>query len=186
MLTPSTWPGWVRGALLAAAFCALFVPHVGILTALVLGGAALISFRTSAAVAASDSLLRAELLAVPLNDPVTTIELEVEHPFEATATAQHQEGISAVIEARQALSDPAEPLFAALELEPNNPFDPNAVRVDLLLFYGSHKAGYVPPAFTAGWAARIRPYALDACQVIVSATVLGDGSRANPYRVLLG
>ncbi|RFA10547.1 hypothetical protein B7R54_16040 [Subtercola boreus] len=186
MLSPSTWPGWFRGALLVAAFFALFLPHVGWLATLALVVAALISFRASAALRQGDELLRAELFEVPVGEPVSTIEVAVDHPFEVYATDYHQEGILAVVEARTALAEPDEPLFASLELEPNNPFDTNAVRVELLLYYGSQKVGYLPPGLSRDWAAQLRPHILEAQQVIVPATILGSGSKGDPWRVRLG
>ncbi|MDF2442636.1 MAG: hypothetical protein JWR01_839 [Subtercola sp.] len=186
MLSPSTWPGWFRGALLVAAFFALFLPHTGWLATLALVVAALISFRASAALRHDDDLLRSELRDVPVGDPVSTIEVEIEHPFEVYATDFHQEGILAVVEARTALAEPGEPLFASLELEPNNPFDSNAVRVELLLYYGSQKVGYLPPGLSREWAAQLRPHILGSEQVIVAATILGAGSRSDPWRVRLG
>ncbi|WP_116412608.1 hypothetical protein [Subtercola boreus] len=186
MLSPATWPGWFRGALLVAAFFSLFLPHIGWLATFTFLGAALISFRASAALGREDALLRSELLEVPVGEPVSAVEVEIEHPFEVYATDFHQAGILAVVEARAALSEPGEPLFASLELEPNNPFDSNAVRVELLFYYGSQKVGYLPPGLSRGWAAQLRPHILDAEQVIVPATILGAGSRADPWRVRLG
>lgn len=186
MLSPSTWPNWVRGALLVGAFVVLFVPHIGWLAALALVGAAVFSFRASAAARREDRSLRAELLGVAPSEPVSAVEVEIGHPFEVYATDYHQDGILAVVEARAALTDRDEPLFASLELEPNNPFDSNAVRVELLLFYGSQKVGYLPPGLSREWAAQIRPLVLEAQQVIVSATILGSGSRSDPWRVRLG
>ncbi|PPF77853.1 hypothetical protein C5B96_15010 [Subtercola sp. Z020] len=188
MLSPATWPGWVRGALLAAGVFAVFVPYIGWLLALALVGAAVVSFRASAAVRREAAEFRSELADVQVlaAQPVRSIEVEVEHPFEVYATDFHQEGISAVVESRLALAEPDEPLFASLELEPNNPFDSDAVRVELLAFFGSHKVGYLPPGLSRAWAAEIRPHILDAEQVVVPATILGSGSRSDPWRVRLG
>ncbi|RFA17923.1 hypothetical protein [Subtercola boreus] len=186
MLSPSTWPGWFRGVLVGVAFLALFLPHIGWLLALAIAAAAIVSFRASAALRHDDDALRAELLGVAVGNPSSTVEVEVEHPFEVYATAYHQESIGAVVDARLALAEQGEPLFAALELEPNNPFDADAVRVELLLFLGSHKVGYLPPGLSREWAAQLRPHTLDAQQVVVAATILGSGSRADPWRVRLG
>ena len=175
------WPGERRVLLVLGGFVLVPIPYLGPVLAL---SVCLLAFLSHLAVGSAAATQRRHRTYQPVRITETVL-----YPFdglqEVVGKSHYYPGIHRVVSAWRNSGAADAPILAILRPEPGNPFDSNAVRVDLRFGDVTETCGHIPAYLAARWGDGLRPLLDLGRQPVAHAAVFGGTLEKPDYGIWL-
>lgn len=175
------WPKWSRVLLAVGGFLLFSIPYIGPVLGLSVW---LLAFLSHLSMKSQGTTKRGHRTYEPVQI-TESVFYTFDGQQEVVGESHYHAGIDRVVSAWKNSGAADTPILAILRPEPGNPFDVDAVRVDLWFGDVTEPCGHIPAYLAAAWGRGLRPHLDAGRQPVAHASVYGGTPEKPDYGVWL-